>query len=645
MVGGVRDISSAALIQQQCIFGTGRKRRICRCTVMTNVHRISRHLDVCHSKRIDACGGEWIGRNSPGGRGRGCRSIRFDRNLRWARPAMNQQLLSYPIVDGSARAHLASLQGLCALSAALSGEHDEVEILRMARTAVPALGSCRTLASYRRVDNEFTRSPQTRPAHPGLDAQVSAQAGEGSVSLDGEKWVWAFALRSTSGAVGSLIVGSNREPRPDEIFLLKVLAQLTGSALANATTHERARAHATELTEINEHLAATVRRLEQQTRVHEVLAGAAAYGQGEQGIADALAQLTDLPVAVEDPFGNLRAWSGPDRPEPYPKAAPEQRDQLLHRLATHNAPLRLHDRMIMLVKPHSDILGTVALIDLDHRVVEAQLFALVYASTMLALELAHQRTLAEIELRLHRELVDDLASGTDNDSAYARAEALGHDLHGTHYVVAVHSAGRADDSIADAASRAASALSLQYIQGRHGGTVVLITDRRPDPGAFHHAIHERLDTTPITIGISARCEQPSDFVRAFADAHCAIHIRLQSRIPDRATTFEELGFYRLLDAAHADDQVDHYIREWLGALLEYDTTRHSDLVYTLAQYLECGGNYNDSAAVLHIHRSTLRYRLGRIRELTGFDLHDANIRFNLQAATRAWQFLSVGANP
>ncbi|MGY1866280.1 helix-turn-helix domain-containing protein [Nocardia gipuzkoensis] len=34
-----------------------------------------------------------------------------------------------------------------------------------------------------------------------------------------------------------------------------------------------------------------------------------------------------------------------------------------------------------------------------------------------------------------------------------------------------------------------------------------------------------------------------------------------------------------------------------------------------------------SAAALHINRSTLRYRLGRIRELTGFD-------------TRAWRFLS-----
>ncbi|MBY8862240.1 helix-turn-helix domain-containing protein [Nocardia sp. CA2R105] len=558
---------------------------------------------------------------------------------------MNQQLLSHPIVDGPARAHLASLHGLCALSAALSGEHDEVEILRMAHAAVPSLGSCRTLASYRRVDDEFTRSSPTRPAQPGLDAQVSAQGGQGSVNLDGERWGWAFVLRTSSGAVGSLVVGSDREPRPDEIFLLEVLAQLTGSALGNATMYERACAHATELTETNEHLAATVRRLEQQTRVHEVLAGAAAYGQGEQGIADALAQLTDLPVAVEDPFGNLRAWSGPGRPEPYPKAAPEQRDQLLHRLATHNAPLRLPDRVIMLVKPHSDVLGTVALIDPDHRVVDAQLFALVYGSTMLALELAHQRTLAEIELRLHRELVDDLASGTDNDSAYARAEALGHDLHGTHYVVVVHSAGRADDSIADAASRAASALSLQYIQGRHGGAVVLITDRRPDPGAFHHAIHERLDATPITIGISGRCEQPSDFVRSFADAHRAVHIRLQSRMPDGATAFEELGFYRLVDAAHADGQVDRFIHEWLGALLEYDAMRHSDLVHTLAQYLECGGNYNDTAAVLHIHRSTLRYRLGRIRELTGFDLRDPNIRFNLQAATRAWQFLSAGAAP
>ncbi|KIA60453.1 PucR family transcriptional regulator [Nocardia vulneris] len=557
---------------------------------------------------------------------------------------MNQKLLSYPIADGLADAQLASLRGLCALSAALSSEHEVVEILRLARAAVPSLGSCRTLASYRRVDGEFEQYPQVRPAQPGLDAQVNAQDGAGSVTLVDEKWGWAFALGSLSGAVGSLIVASDGAPRPDEIFLLEVLAQVTGAALANAATHEHLSVHATELAEINQHLVGTVLRLERQTRVFEVLSGAAAYGQGEQGIADAIAQLTDVPVAVEDPFGNLRAWSGPGRPEPYPKTAPEQRDQLLHRLATHNAPLRVHDRVIMLVKPRAEVLGILALIAPDDQVTETQLFALVFGSTMLALELAHQRNLAEIELRLRRDLVDDLASGTDNDSAYARAEALGHDLRGPHYVVLVHSAGRAD-AIAEAASRAVAALNLQSIQGRHGGMLVLITDRRPDPARLHHALREGTDARPVTIGISGRCEQPSDFVRSFADAHRALHIRRRSRVPDGATAFDELGFYRLVDLAHAEGQVEDFVREWLGTLLDYDDARNSDLVSTLAQYLECGGNYDHSAAALHIHRSTLRYRLGRIRELTGFDLRNMNIRFNLQAATRAWQFLSVVPNP
>ncbi|MFB8003852.1 PucR family transcriptional regulator [Nocardia sp. NPDC056000] len=557
---------------------------------------------------------------------------------------MNQPLLSYPIVNGLADAQLLSLRGLCALSAALSNEHRIGDILRMAGAAVPSLGSCRTLASYHRVDGEFQPFPQGLPAQPGLDAQITAQDGAGSVSLADDNWGWAFVLGSLSGVVGSLIVGSTRAPRPDEIFLLEILAQVTGAALANAATHERAALHSTELTAINEQLAATVLRLERQRRTLEVLSGAAAYGQGEQGIADAVAQLTDLPVAVEDPFGNLRAWSGPGQPEPYPKATPEQHDQLLHRLATHNAPLRVHDRVIMLVKPRAEVLGTLALIDPGEQVADAQLFVLAYGSTMLALELAHQRNLAEIELRLRRDLVDDLASGTDNDSAYARAQALGHDLRGAHYVVLVHSASHTD-AIAETARRAASAQSLHVIQGRHSGMIVLITDRRPDPVAFHHALREGVDTTPITVGISGRSEQPSDFARSFADAQRAVHIRRRSRIPDGATAFDELGFYRLVDAAHTQGQVEDFVREWLGVLLDYDDNRNSDLVYTLAQYLECGGNYDDSAAVLHIHRSTLRYRLGRIRELTGFDLRDMNVRFNLQAATRAWQFLSVVPDP
>jgi DNA-binding PucR family transcriptional regulator len=59
-----------------------------------------------------------------------------------------------------------------------------------------------------------------------------------------------------------------------------------------------------------------------------------------------------------------------------------------------------------------------------------------------------------------------------------------------------------------------------------------------------------------------------------------------------------------------------------------------------AGYLEHGGSYDDTAKAMHIHRSTLRYRLARVRELTGRDVRDIDTRFNLDAATRAWRFLN-----
>jgi DNA-binding PucR family transcriptional regulator len=78
----------------------------------------------------------------------------------------------------------------------------------------------------------------------------------------------------------------------------------------------------------------------------------------------------------------------------------------------------------------------------------------------------------------------------------------------------------------------------------------------------------------------------------------------------------------------------------LGVLIDYDDNKNSDLVLTLSDYLECGGNYDHSAADLHIHGSTLRYRLARIGQLSGYDLRDVDTRFNLHAATRAWRFLN-----
>jgi DNA-binding PucR family transcriptional regulator len=85
--------------------------------------------------------------------------------------------------------------------------------------------------------------------------------------------------------------------------------------------------------------------------------------------------------------------------------------------------------------------------------------------------------------------------------------------------------------------------------------------------------------------------------------------------------------------------VEHFVRSWLGRLVDYDADHGASLVETLRAYLALGGAHDSTARALAVHRSTLKYRLRRIREISGLDLNDADVRFNLELASRARQTL------
>lgn len=553
---------------------------------------------------------------------------------------------SHGPLRGTPRVDQALSAALAVLARVVLDDSDAGEIFRIASAAVGGLGPCRVEASYRSVDGEFVRFPTSQAVHPETERHRQCN-WDGQIDADDGRWGWAFPLRHLRAVNGCLVVSSAGAPTKDQTQLLTILAQQTGAALAHAVTRDHARSEAAQLakanvdlTQANRRLTSTVARLQRQTKVHETLSTALAAGTGEQGIADALYDLTGHAVAVEDRFGNLHCWAGPGQPHPYPKQGASARELLLHELAAQNGRARIGRRVLTLVQPRAEILGVLAVADPDDTVTEDVLFALHYGAIVLALELSHQRTVAEIEVNLRRDLVDDLLAGTDRDGAYTRADAVNHDLRRPHYVVVMQGVGRTDNALMAVAGRAATALHLNYLQGRHAGLVVLLTDGRPDPRALHRTVSELLGKATVVAGIGSQCLVPDDFPQSFMEARRAMSIRLRSVSPQGAAAFDELGFYRLVDAAHGGGEVESFVREWLGALLDYDKSKNSDLVMTLSDYLECGGSYDESAAALHIHRSTLRYRLARIAELTGHDLRNVDTRFNLHAATRAWRFLN-----
>ena len=150
---------------------------------------------------------------------------------------------------------------------------------------------------------------------------------------------------------------AEQEPTASEQFLLRVLAQQTGVALANSRTHSRERAIASELRVTNAALAQTVQALERLTQIHDRFTRVALDGSGQEGIALALHELTGYPVAVEDRYGNLRAWAGPNRPEPYPKDPPARRDQMLRRALREGRPIREGGRLVVAGVGDEDVVG------------------------------------------------------------------------------------------------------------------------------------------------------------------------------------------------------------------------------------------------------------------------------------------------
>jgi DNA-binding PucR family transcriptional regulator len=77
-----------------------------------------------------------------------------------------------------------------------------------------------------------------------------------------------------------------------------------------------------------------------------------------------------------------------------------------------------------------------------------------------------------------------------------------------------------------------------------------------------------------------------------------------------------------------------FVELTLGPVVEHDTRYNSQLVSTLATFLDCGGSWVRTAELTHLHLNTVRYRMGRIEELTGRDLSSTADRADLYLALK-----------
>ena len=552
----------------------------------------------------------------------------------------------WPAGEGPLREQLSWLRSLLALSMILTQQDSEQSILRFVAHAVESLGPFKACGIF--VDGHWqdVRSGGAEDGPAGLRAAIPAGApGPGGVpgptagglfTLDGVPWSWAYALAGRHGRFGYLVVGAEEEPAAGDRFLLRVLAQQAGVALANAHLHGREREQAREL-------AATNVALRRSIEIHDRLTRVALGGEGQDGIAQAVYELTGCAVVIEDRFGNRRAWAGPGEPDPGPKTSPDERDRLLARIVAAGAPVRDGDRVVSVALLGGLPAAVLVLSDSARRFGDTERVAVEHATTVLAMEVARLQGLAENDARMRVDIVLDLITGKDPDDpgVLNRAQAIGYDLHRPHWVAVVDD-GRGGKDIAGffrAVGRAARAVRAGSLLAPRFHDVVLLADADALWEKFRGFVVSELGGGSCRVGVGGRCAELNEFPRSYQEAQLALRIQKTVGGAEQVTRFDGLGVYKVLSTTDDASAMERFMKEWLGTLIDYDAVHGTQFVLTLSEYLDRGGNYDATARALSVHRSTLKYRLRRIREISGHDLGRPDEQFNLQLATRAWRTL------
>lgn len=164
---------------------------------------------------------------------------------------------------------------------------------------------------------------------------------------------------------------------------------------------------------------------------------------------------------------------------------------------------------------------------------------------------------------------------------------------------------------ADAVSAAVRA-AMSNLQAMTGAQSAIVSDPYPDP-----------------VDLPGAVEDLSNLARVIN----------MSQDPSGVHRLNELTIVQLLDQRDGLRGATRYAHRLIRPLTSYDAAHRSDLVETLRAYVAAAMNIKVAAEVLDVHENTIRYRLGRIRDISTIDLERFDDLFRVRTA---FQVLELG---
>lgn len=296
------------------------------------------------------------------------------------------------------------------------------------------------------------------------------------------------------------------------------------------------------------------------------------------------------------------------------------------------------ERLLAPIVVHGEIYGYMWIIADVHALSPIDMMAIEIGATVAALLMLHQQSLQTAEASLKGSLVAQLIEGNSSRQTVLSDQSLryGVDLRLPYQMLLIaikHAPPAQMSGVYRNINQVLAQLEQSAVAALFAGQVVILTGAGHTVDELAESLVERLSAISgrLCIAISAKFSGSENVGEAHQQCNEVLEIagRINSRHP--VHRFNDLGYIHTLFHAGRESLEQNTQAPVLRQLLEENQT---DLFFTLETYLDAGGNSVQTADTLSIHRSTLNYRLARIREICAVDLSSPATRLNLQIAIK-----------
>ncbi|WP_044748525.1 helix-turn-helix domain-containing protein [Bacillus alveayuensis] len=436
----------------------------------------------------------------------------------------------------------------------------------------------------------------------------------------------------------------------EHLQLLQAFADLSAVVIQHSKLFHQVHRQNQELSMIHQALSKEHESLQRTVDFHNQLTNIAAKGYGMEEILATLYRSVGVKVAVYDKL--LVPLSG------YPKMAdfslPDQ--FLMHpsmKLVNKTRKWQrvdLDENETMIVIPvigAERLLGYLCAWISQEEFIDIGKLIFEYSATMLALDWIKKEAVRESLEHLKGQFVEEILGREINNQLIEQAHILGFNQEDYYFVTLIENEEKQKENHHLWKPKFYNWLEQHGLNGlnvRKGkNEVVIISFPEHFPiNRRTNLLRKFIDVSKqwgkLKIGIGRIQKGLNRIKKSFTDAQQCMELFKMYNLQQSVLYFGNLGVIRFF-LQHDREELQSFMEEYLGPLIEYEHKKNKGLLSTLLAYVHHEKDIGKITKDLNIHYNTLYYRLNKIKKILGYSFDQSENWLNVRLACQIYLFL------